>query len=69
MLAKKCDRCGVLYEMYNVPDNKNKINGLMTLNIDYQNSYFKHGPYDLCPACSKELTEWLNGAKGENDES
>lgn len=34
MVAKKCDRCGNLYELYNTKESKNNINGILTANID-----------------------------------
>lgn len=34
MNAKKCDRCGKLYERYNEIYNASEINGIFTLNID-----------------------------------
>lgn len=60
MIAKKCDRCKQFYELYNTKNNGDKINGFMTLNIDNYQRYCKHGPYDLRPSCSKELTEWFD---------
>lgn len=62
-LARKCDRCGKLYESYNVKDSTDKINALMLLNIDLKSAYFSHGPYDLCPDCSNEFMAWFK--KGE----
>lgn len=57
--AKKCDRCGSYYDSYNDKSNAKKINGIMLINIDSNNRYFSHGPYDLCPACSDELMKWF----------
>lgn len=51
MIAKKCDSCGALYEVYNTKNDDKKINGIFTLNIDERQEYFSHGPYDLCPEC------------------
>lgn len=58
-IAKKCDRCGELYEEYNVINSVKNINGIMTLNIDDRQKHYSHGPYDLCPACSDELMKWF----------
>ena len=33
-MIKKCDRCGVTYELYNVCSSEEKPNGFMFLNID-----------------------------------
>lgn len=60
MVAKKCDRCGNLYELYNTKESKNNINGILTANIDNHQQYFRHGPYDLCPYCSNEFMDWFN---------
>lgn len=59
-IAKKCDRCGTLYDLYNIKDNAESINGFQTLNIDESQQYCCHGPYDLCPSCSTELIDWFN---------
>lgn len=57
--AKKCDRCGKLYEEYNTEKNNKKINGIMTLNLDFQRRYYSHTPFDLCPECKDSFEEWL----------
>ena len=57
--AKKCDRCGLYYDEYNIRNNSEKINIAMIINIDSKNDYYSHGPYDLCPVCSDELMKWL----------
>ena len=57
--AKKCDRCGSYYDSYNDKNNAEKINGIMLINIDSNNRYFSHEPYDLCPVCSDELMKWF----------
>lgn len=62
--AKKCDRCGKLYEEYNTEKNDKKINGIMTLNLDFQRKYYAHTPFDLCPECTDSFNKWLE-MKGE----
>lgn len=47
--AKKCDRCGKLYEQYNLLNSKKNPNGIMTLNLDGQRRYYGHDAMDLCP--------------------
>lgn len=59
MIARKCDACGKLYELYNMKDSTTRINGIMTLNIDIDGAYNYHGPYDLCPECSKKIIDML----------
>ena len=59
MIAKKCDRCGKLYEQYNVKNNSKNINGLYTVNIDSMQKCCLHELIDLCQDCSTELINWL----------
>lgn len=49
--ARKCDRCGKLYEPYNLRNDSNHINGLIFVNVDEQRKYYNHGVIDLCPDC------------------
>lgn len=51
--AKKCDRCGKLYEQYNSKNDRKNPNGIMVLNLDSQRRYFAHNALDLCPDCMK----------------
>lgn len=64
MIAKKCDRCGTLYEEYNIKNSNKCINGLMLLNINSDQRYYAHGPYDICPKCTEEFMKWF---KKENN--
>ena len=56
--AKKCDRCGCLYENNNIPDCD-------IINKEFwKYSIMKEYPYpeeklDLCLSCWKELYTWL----------
>ena len=50
MNAKKCDRCGKLYERAYVPD--------LTIN-EYIHGYGDKR-YDLCDDCQRNLEKWLN---------
>ena len=58
MQAKKCDRCGVLYECY---VNENNHNGFSFIRVDRDNVVNRSGTYDLCPKCMNELNEYLKG--------
>lgn len=61
--AKKCDRCGGLYEMYPASGNKNHedyINGITTASISEERRFYNIDLIDLCPKCLEELAEWLN---------
>lgn len=57
--AKKCDRCGTYYNLYNEKDDSKNTNGFMTLNIDSCGAYVRHQAYDLCPKCNQLLYEWF----------
>ena len=70
MDAKKCDRCGKLYESYSVSirfdmgDNSQyRVNGFMTGANGYMNNF-----KDLCPECMKSFTEWFNAPKVQGKE-
>lgn len=70
MDAKKCDRCGKLYESYSVSirhvidnDNQYRVNGFKT-GADGCMNGFK----DLCPECMRSFTEWFNAPKVQGKE-
>lgn len=63
--AKKCDRCGKLYEVYTVnglPDDLRKISTITTGNDNADNI-----SRDLCPECMKEFIDWYK--KGQEQEN
>ena len=57
--ARKCDRCGKLYESYKTKYDGTNVNGITMVNIDDDRYYFKHKLMDLCPECMKEFQDWL----------
>ena len=61
--AKKCDRCGKLYEQYNSKNDRKNPNGIMVLNLDSQRRYFTHNALDLCPDCMKRFQDWFGEVK------
>jgi hypothetical protein len=61
--AKKCDRCGKLYEQYNSKNDRKNPNEIMVLNLDAQRKYYSHGAIDLCPGCMKEFQDWMEEVK------
>lgn len=65
--ARKCDRCGYLYEEYNTSDNVKKFNAIMLLNLDNKRQYYPHKAIDLCPECMTKLANWLNCNERELD--
>lgn len=61
--AKKCDRCGKLYEQYNSKNDRKNPNGIMVLNLDSQRRYSAHNALDLCPDCMKGFQDWFGEVK------
>lgn len=63
--AKKCDRCGKLYENYEgyeVENGGNKYN-ILTL-LHHWKTVSRS--YDLCPKCMESLIEWITEADNGN---
>ena len=59
-LAKKCDRCGNLYEPKDIDIRGAIVNGLSLIDRDEQNSRaFSRRYFDLCPECLLSLANWL----------
>lgn len=68
-LARKCDRCGKLYEMYPSNDESNVWTGvaLIRRTVGFCDS---SEPMDLCPACMIALEKYLNNeALDQKEES
>lgn len=76
MIARKCDRCGVLYERY-IEGTTPKIPGIghhSAMEIDIGNFQYNHDAdtfyahsitiFDLCPDCMKQLIDFI--AQGRN---
>lgn len=64
MLAKKCDRCGKLYDHYDTFDNS-KINGVSMIFISkFGNRESTSKDIDLCQECMDSFTKWYE-MKGE----
>lgn len=62
MRAKKCDRCGKLYEHYD-GDGKKKTknaNGLILIDRDLDKKYWSRSNYDLCPECMVQLIDFIS---------
>lgn len=64
--ARKCDRCGALYEEYKVNSptrtDRYKVNSIITGVQGYRNN-----PKDLCPECMTEFLEWFNAPAKETE--
>ena len=67
MQAKKCDRCGKLYELYNTENNGKKCNGFRPLNINWDQKACPQGLYDMCPECMEALMTWLYAVKNRKE--
>lgn len=66
--ARKCDRCGKLYEEYNVGHNNKKPNGIQLISLDTSHKYFGYFLMDLCPDCMDQFQEWLKQQDGKKPE-
>ena len=60
MKAYKCDRCGKLFEKYNLQGTSNFFN--IT-----RNPCMSGNCLDLCPNCNAELQEWVKHDKEQVD--
>lgn len=65
--ARKCDRCGKLYEEYNTDNNSKKFNAIMPVSLDYERKYYPRKVMDLCPECMTKLANWLKCNEEEPD--
>lgn len=64
MRAKKCDRCGKLYEHYDGSKefkNTEKANGVYLIDRDLDNKHWSRKTYDFCPDCMRKFEEFLLG--------
>lgn len=63
MRAKKCDRCGKLFEHYDGAKefkHTERANAILLIDRDLDNKYWPRKSYDLCPECMKIIAELLN---------
>lgn len=62
--AKKCDRCGRLYEHYDRGYDGMDINGISLVEMGtFFGSHTTKMYIDLCPECLTELIEWIESYK------
>ena len=73
--AKKCDRCGKLFEPYNIDTGykvPSRYTSILVKNISLaKETYKEFGEYDLCKECNDSFSKWLaktNVVKQECDE-
>lgn len=63
MRAKKCDRCGKLFEHYDGAKefkHTERANAILLIDRDLDNRYCYRKSYDLCPECMKMIEELIN---------
>ena len=62
--AKKCDRCGKLFEPYNIDDGckvPSRYTNILLKNISLvKGAYKEFGEYDLCKECNDSFLKWLS---------
>lgn len=62
--AKKCDRCGKLFEHYDGSKEfkeGERANAVFLIDRDLDNKYWGRKSYDLCPECMKKLENFVKG--------
>lgn len=64
MDAKKCDRCGKLYEQYNhkysiATIDTSNFNGFKLVREQFDGECYGSTKIDLCPECADNLKDWL----------
>lgn len=69
MLAKKCDRCGKLYEHYG-NNNKREYNAVKPIYRGWTgNEYAINNPIDLCPECMGNFKDFMKAKIEGNEEN
>lgn len=61
-IAKKCDRCGKLYDAYDgiqVFNNSEKANGVLLIDRGLDRNYWSRKSYDLCVDCMRKLEAFI----------
>ena len=63
MQAKKCDRCGRLYEHYDGRKAfpKSRSNSIVLRDTDIDGKYWQRDRFDLCFSCMVDLEVFLYG--------
>jgi len=67
-LAKKCDRCGKLYEHYPIGDQAGVFNSIKRVrkNDEGHVRSYEERSIDLCPECMDTLNRFLKGEAEDN---
>ena len=59
-LAKKCDRCGKLYEHYPIDKISGNYNAIRFVRMDISGVVdIEKKPMDLCPECMSSFDSWF----------
>ena len=70
--AKKCDRCGKLFESYNIDAGykvPNRYMNILLKDVSLEKGTYKElGDYDLCKECNESFLEWLSKPKAVKHE-
>lgn len=63
MLARKCDRCGRLYEQYDGQKAfpRSRANSIQLRDTDSDEKYWTRDHFDLCEDCMAKLESFLYG--------
>lgn len=63
--ARKCDRCGKLYESYSVKNkafmedgSRKEINSIMLIDLGDNGNYWPQETKDLCPECMEQFLKF-----------
>lgn len=71
MNAKKCDRCGKLYEFYKITFQGEYVKGTAGINKiakTYSGCRNETGEYELCRDCAESFQSWFEeGKENENE--
>lgn len=59
MKARKCDRCGTFYEMYQTSRGTGHANAVRLVEITPTDNTNNKDKYDLCSECMAELVNFL----------
>lgn len=63
-IAKKCDICGELYEVYNLGAGERvNPNGIMLISEDGVGGYIKNKKIDCCPECMESIKLHIDSLK------
>lgn len=61
MDARKCDRCGKYYDLYNTDNDKPNTIKFVSLNEKRQYCEGAVKSFDLCPECMKAAKKFMEG--------